>query len=122
MVRCIELGAEDYLAKPFDPVLLRARISACLEKKRLRDAELEYLEQVSRVIQAATAVEAGSYESGALGEVAQRGDELGRLARVFDGMAAQVRAREPACANRSSRSGSRSRRPSTRPARPRRGK
>src|SRR2546429_1493013 len=34
VVRCIELGAEDYLPKPFDPVLLRARIGACLEKKR----------------------------------------------------------------------------------------
>jgi len=40
VVRCIELGAEDYLPKPFDPVLLRARIGACLEKKRLRDQEL----------------------------------------------------------------------------------
>jgi signal transduction histidine kinase len=39
VVRCIEAGAEDYLPKPFDPVLLRARINACLEKKRLRDAE-----------------------------------------------------------------------------------
>jgi len=94
VVRCIERGAEDHLTKPFDPVLLRARISACLEKKQLRDAELEYLEQVGKVIQAATAVEAGSYDSGTLGEVGQRGDELGRLARVFDGMAAQVRARE----------------------------
>src|SRR5262249_28747172 len=35
VVRCIELGADDYLAKPFNPVLLRARIGACLEKKRL---------------------------------------------------------------------------------------
>jgi adenylate cyclase len=40
VVRCIELGAEDYLPKPFDPVLLRARIGACLEKKRLRDQEM----------------------------------------------------------------------------------
>jgi adenylate cyclase len=40
VVRCIELGAEDYLPKPFDPVLLRARIGACLEKKRLRDQEI----------------------------------------------------------------------------------
>src|SRR4026207_2066589 len=40
VVRCIELGAENYLPKPFDPVLLRARIGACLEKKRLRDLEL----------------------------------------------------------------------------------
>ncbi len=41
VVRCIELGAEDYLPKPFDPILLRARIGACLEKKRLRDQEIE---------------------------------------------------------------------------------
>jgi adenylate cyclase len=40
VVRCIELGAEDYLPKPFDPVLLRARIGACLEKKHLRDQEI----------------------------------------------------------------------------------
>ncbi len=39
IARCIEMGAEDYLAKPFNPVFLRARISACLEKKRLRDQE-----------------------------------------------------------------------------------
>lgn len=36
-IRCIEMGAEDYLPKPFDPVLLKARIGATLEKKRLRD-------------------------------------------------------------------------------------
>ena len=39
VVRCIELGAEDYLSKPFDPTLLKARIGACLEKKRGRDRE-----------------------------------------------------------------------------------
>lgn len=39
VVRCIEAGAEDYLSKPFDPVLLRARIGASLDKKRLRDRE-----------------------------------------------------------------------------------
>lgn len=41
IVRCIELGAEDYLAKPVNPVLLRARIGASLEKKRLRDQQRE---------------------------------------------------------------------------------
>ncbi len=39
VVRCIELGAEDYLPKPFDPVLLRARMNAGLTKKRLHDLE-----------------------------------------------------------------------------------
>jgi class 3 adenylate cyclase len=41
VVRCIELGAEDYLSKPVNPVLLRARIGASLEKKRLRDLQRE---------------------------------------------------------------------------------
>ena len=39
VVRCIELGAEDYLPKPVNPVLLKARIGASLEKKRLRDRQ-----------------------------------------------------------------------------------
>lgn len=94
VVRCIEHGAEDYLAKPFDPVLLRARIGASLEKKRWHDREADYLRQVSRVIEAAGAVEHGTYAAGALGAIAARDDELGRLARVFDAMAAGVRARE----------------------------
>ena len=46
VVRCIEIGAEDFLPKPFNSVLLNARISACLEKKRLRDQEQAYLEQL----------------------------------------------------------------------------
>lgn len=43
VIRCIEAGAEDYLPKPFDPVLLRARIGASLERKRWRDRERHYL-------------------------------------------------------------------------------
>jgi adenylate cyclase len=39
VVRCIELGAEDYLNKPVNSILLRARVNACLEKKRLRDEQ-----------------------------------------------------------------------------------
>ena len=39
VVRCIELGADDYLPKPVNPVLLRARINSSLEKKRLRDQQ-----------------------------------------------------------------------------------
>jgi class 3 adenylate cyclase len=46
VVRCIQLGAEDYLPKPFNPTLLRARVGATLEKKRLRDKERAYLAQI----------------------------------------------------------------------------
>ncbi len=45
-VRCIEAGAEDYVPKPFNPVVLRARITASLEKKRLRDQEQAFLAQL----------------------------------------------------------------------------
>lgn len=41
VVRCIELGADDYLHKPVNPVLLKARVNSSLEKKRLRDAQRE---------------------------------------------------------------------------------
>jgi adenylate cyclase len=46
IVRCIEAGAEDYIPKPFDPVLLGARIGACLERKRLRDRELAFIDEL----------------------------------------------------------------------------
>lgn len=43
VVKCIEMGAEDYLSKPLNPILLRARIDASLEKKRLRDQQRELI-------------------------------------------------------------------------------
>ena len=46
VVRCVELGAEDFLPKPFNPLLLRTRIAAGLEKKRLRDQEQAFLKQL----------------------------------------------------------------------------
>jgi class 3 adenylate cyclase len=46
VIRCIEAGAEDYLPKPFNLVLLRARINACLERKRWREREEEYLSRL----------------------------------------------------------------------------
>ena len=42
IIECIKLGAEDYLPKPFDPVLLHARIGACVEKKRMTDELREF--------------------------------------------------------------------------------
>ncbi len=96
IVRCIELGADDYLPKPFSPVLLRARISAGLGRKRLHDLEREYLEQVGHVVDAAGAVEQGTFEPAALDGVAERDDALGKLARIFQRMAREVAARERA--------------------------
>jgi adenylate cyclase len=46
VVRCVEMGAEDYLPKPFNQTLLRARIGACLEKKQFRDQEQAYIQQI----------------------------------------------------------------------------
>jgi adenylate cyclase len=46
-IKCIEIGAEDYLPKPFDPILLRARIFSSLEKKRLRDLDQKHLEMLN---------------------------------------------------------------------------
>jgi two-component system, cell cycle response regulator len=93
-IRCIKMGATDYLTKPFNAALLHARISASLAGKRLRDLELDYLEQVARVTAAASAVESGGFDPASLNGVAARGDALGQLARVFQAMAHEVRARE----------------------------
>lgn len=46
IIRCVQMGADDYLPKPVDEILLRARIGAILEKKRLRDQELSYVVQI----------------------------------------------------------------------------
>ena len=94
VARGIEMGAEDYLPKPFDPVLLEARLTAGLEKKRLRDIELEYLQQVAILTGAAAAVQDNSFDEHALQPVLERADALGNLARVFQNMAREVHARE----------------------------
>ena len=47
IVACIKLGAEDYLPKPFDPVLLHARLGACLDRKRMTDELLEWNTRLS---------------------------------------------------------------------------
>ncbi len=59
VVRGIKLGAEDYLPKPFDPVLLHARVSASLDKKRLRDLEQLYLKSLQREMDIAREIQQG---------------------------------------------------------------
>lgn len=46
IVRCLELGAADFFSKPFDPVILRAKVSGCLARKRAHDLEVEYQKTV----------------------------------------------------------------------------
>lgn len=59
VVRGIELGAEDYLPKPFEPVLLRARISSSLEKKRLGDIQQLYLQGLERELEIGREIQMG---------------------------------------------------------------
>lgn len=94
VVRCIELGAEDHVAKPFDSLLLQARVRASLERKQLRDHEVVYLRRVAQLTLAAEEVESATYQPGSLSSLARRDDELGRLARVFDRVVSGWRSRE----------------------------
>ena len=58
-VRCIEIGADDYLPKPFNPVLLQARVGASLEKKRLRDQEQAHLKGLERELEIGREIQMG---------------------------------------------------------------
>jgi class 3 adenylate cyclase/ActR/RegA family two-component response regulator len=81
VARCIELGAEDYLPKPFEPVLLRARIGACLEKKRLRDQEVHHLRELA---------EWNRTLEGRVAEQVAQLERLGRLRRFFSPQLAEA--------------------------------
>jgi len=58
-VKGIEMGADDFLPKPFEPVLLHARLNAGLEKKRLRDLEQRYLRLLERELEIGKEIQAG---------------------------------------------------------------
>ncbi len=93
IVRCIELGAEDHLAKPFNSLMLQARVRASLERKQMRDHEITYLGRVAKLTVAAEEVEAATYRPGSLASLAALDDPLGRLARVFDRVASAWQSR-----------------------------
>lgn len=63
VVRCIQIGADDYLFKPFDPILLRARIDSLLERKRLRDLEKRRTEELEATVAQLQTVERELRES-----------------------------------------------------------
>ncbi len=94
VIKGIKLGAEDYLPKPFNEVLLKARIEAGLAKKRWRDQEVAYLHQVTRLTNAAAAVEAETFDPESLSDVAVRTDGLGQLTRLFQKMVRDYHRRE----------------------------
>jgi len=93
-VRCLQLGAEDYLHKPCNAVLLNARVAGALTRKRLRDQELAYLNALADVTAAAIAVEMDAFDPSSLDAVAARPDALGQLARVFQRMAHEIHVRQ----------------------------
>ncbi len=93
-VRCIELGAADYLPKPFDPAVLKARLRASLAEKRVRQLEREHEDQIARLSEAVAALVAGKFEPAILQELASQDDAVGALARAFQGMARDLQARE----------------------------
>jgi class 3 adenylate cyclase len=81
VVRCIQLGAEDYLGKPFEPVLLQARIGACLEKKRLHDQEARHRQELAAFNE--------TLERRVAEQVAQL-DRMARLKRFFSPQLAEL--------------------------------
>jgi adenylate cyclase len=87
-VRCIELGAEDYLPKPIDAVLLRARIGACLEKKYLHDQEQRHLETIEGM--AAELAEWNRTLEQRVAEQTAQLDQVGRLKQFLPARLAEA--------------------------------
>lgn len=86
VIRCVEIGAEDYIQKPFNPVLLDARINGCISRKRLRDQEVMYLQ--NRVFQRMAELQSRQENVDAL--VAERTRELQEKNRALEQALADI--------------------------------
>ncbi|MEV6319053.1 response regulator [Streptomyces sp. NPDC051776] len=84
VVRCLEMGAEDYLPKPLDHLLLTSRVNHILLRIRLEQME----QRLGHVADAVTALAEGSLPAAALDQVAEKDDTVGRLARQLQRLAA----------------------------------
>jgi len=90
VMKCVELGAVDSLPKRFDIRLLKARVNASLEKKRLHDEHVECLHFVAHLTQAMKAIERKTFSPDLLTGMAARSDEWGQLASILQKVAAQI--------------------------------
>jgi|GEM_PF-3798433 len=84
----MQCGAYDFLTKPLDLQDLEITVARALQHVQ------QYLRHVARLTDAAAAIENGAFDPASLEDVARSGGELGRLARVFQGMAREVYTRE----------------------------
>ncbi|GAO11175.1 two-component response regulator [Streptomyces lydicamycinicus] len=84
VVRCLEMGAEDYLPKPLDHLLLTSRVDNILLKIRLEQVE----QGLGRLTDAVQAMAGDALPAGALDQLAGRTDSVGRLARQLQQLAA----------------------------------
>lgn len=98
IAKALELGAVDFLPKHVEPSIFKARVLGTLEKKRLRDIELTYFEDVETLTEAARDLREGASDPTqmSVGRVSDRKDGLGNLARVFSELAEAVHRRERA--------------------------
>jgi DNA-binding response OmpR family regulator/MinD-like ATPase involved in chromosome partitioning or flagellar assembly len=94
VIRLIEMGAQDHLVKPYNVRLLDARLRSSLMSKKMRDQEREYIRGVTTLTQAAAAIESEDFRPDSLNELALRKDAIGRLGRVFQGMAREILTRQ----------------------------
>lgn len=96
VIEAIRCGALDFLPKAFEPVLLAARVSASLTRKRARDREREEMERVQRLTEVAALLERSLVSADHLhiDDLTRRDDPLGRFASVFSRLAISLHAHE----------------------------
>jgi DNA-binding response OmpR family regulator len=87
--RWVQHGADDGLSRPCDPALLRARVAASIEKRRLRQQEADYLDLMDRVVEA-IGVGPEMFDPTALDLLTHRVDAVGDLARVIQHMTGEL--------------------------------
>ncbi|MFN8612221.1 MAG: response regulator [Vulcanimicrobiota bacterium] len=90
VIRCIEMGATDYLTQPVDPLLLKARVGASLAWQQLRQTELDYLRCLHELTRSVDALKSREFDPRKLDEMARRTDPIGDLARLFQELGQEV--------------------------------